>query len=142
MKRLINSLLASLSLASALAFALPNDIQAKREPYPEFDLTGYDLSYCDPLPTPSRQGANTRIYWKNTRTDPVIILWLWSDGTARFVHRILPEKGYYTAFKENHAMALIREGSNDCIFAGKIEAGDDGKRLDTSTLLIYSMTSK
>jgi hypothetical protein len=138
----LTALIPFLCVISGAVFALPNDIQAKREPYPEFDLTGYDLSYCDPLPTPSRQGANTRIYWKNTLTDPVIVLWLWSDGTARFVHRILPDKGYYTAFKENHAMALIREGSNDCIFAGKIEAGDDGKRLDTSTLLIYSMTNK
>ena len=92
------------------------------------------------MPKPSQQGANTSIYWQNTLKEPVIILWLWSDGTARFVHRVLPDKGYYTAFKENQAMALVREGSNDCIFAGKIEAGDDGKRLDTSTLLIYSMT--
>ena len=130
----------AITLSSTFVFALPNDIQAKREPYPVFDLRGYDLSYCDPLPKPSRQGANTRIYWKNTLSDPVTILWLWSDGTARYVHRILPDKGYYTAFKENHAMALIRENSNDCIFAGKIEASDDGKRLDTSTLLIYSMT--
>lgn len=136
----LTALIPFLCLISGVVYALPNDIQAKREPYPEFDLTGYDLRYCDPLPKPSRQGANTKIYWKNTLTDPVIILWLWSDGTARFVHRVLPDKGYYTAFKENHAMALIREGSNDCIFAGKIEAGDDGKRLDTSTLLIYSMT--
>ena len=124
MKRLITALLASLSIGSAIVFALPNDIQAKREPYPEFDLTGYDLSYCDPLPKPSRQGDNTKIYWQNTLADPVTILWLWADGTARFVHRLLPDKGYYTAFKENHAMALIRENSNDCIFAGRIEAGD------------------
>ena len=142
MKKLFNMLVVSLAFSSGLALALPNDIQAKREPYPEFDLTGYDLSYCDPLPKPSRQGENTKIYWKNTLADPVIVLWLWADGTARFVHRLLPEKGYYTAFKENHAMALIRENSNDCIFAGKIEASDDGKRLDTSTLLIYSMTGK
>ncbi len=140
MKAFVNAALVSLAFCSGLALALPNDIKAKREPYPVFDLTGYNLDYCDPLPTPSRQGANTRIYWKNTLSDPVIILWLWADGTARFVHRILPDKGYYTAFKENHAMALIRENSNDCIFSGKIEAGDDGKRLDTSTLLIYSMT--
>ena len=50
----MGAVLASLVLSSAFAFSLPNDIQAKREPYPEFDLTGYDLSYCEPLPTPSR----------------------------------------------------------------------------------------
>ena len=38
-----------LGCMTSLAVALPEDVPAKNEPYPEFRLTGYDMSYCDPL---------------------------------------------------------------------------------------------
>ena len=37
--------------------ALPEDIPAKREPYPEFALSGYDMSYCDPLPKKKKKNG-------------------------------------------------------------------------------------
>lgn len=72
-------------------------------------------------------------------SEPVVILWLWADGSTRFVKRVMPKKGYYTAFYENQTMALIAEERQQCIFSGTIEADDDGKRLDMSDLFVYSI---
>ena len=120
--------------------ALPEDIPAKREPYPEFALSGYDMSYCDPLPKQKKKnGKKTKIYWVNDMKEPVVIVWLWADGSTRFVKRVMPKKSYYTAFYEHQTMALIAEERQQCIFTGTIEAKDDGKRLDMTDLLIYSI---
>lgn len=43
-------------MTSAVA-ALPEDIPAKREPYPEFALSGYDMSSCNPLPKQQKKTA-------------------------------------------------------------------------------------
>ena len=129
-------------MTSAVA-ALPDDIPAKREPYPEFALSGYDMSSCNPLPKQKKKnGKPTKIYWVNDMEEPVVILWLWADGSTRFVKRVMPKKGYYTAFYENQTMALIAEERQQCIFTGTIEADDDGKRLDMSDLFVYSIKKK
>ena len=129
-------------MTSAVA-ALPEDIPAKREPYPEFALSGYDMSSCNPLPKQKKKnGKPTKIYWVNDMSEPVVILWLWADGSTRFVKRVMPKKGYYTAFYENQTMALIAEERQQCIFTGTIEADDDGKRLDMSDLFVYSIKKK
>ena len=125
---------------TSLAVALPEDLPAKNEPYPEFRLTGYDMSYCDPLPKQQKKnGKQTKIYWVNDMSEPVVIVWLWADGSTRFVTRVMPKKSYYTAFFENQTMALIAEERQQCIFTGTIEAKDDGKRLDMTDLLVYSI---
>ena len=123
-----------------LVIALPDEIPAKNEPYPEFWLNGYDMSHCDPLPKQEKKnGKPTKIYWVNDMKDPVVIVWLWADGSVRLVKRVMPKKGYYTAFFENQTMALISEERQQCIFTGTIEASDDGKQLNMSDLLIYSV---
>ena len=125
---------------TSLVLALPDDIPAKNAPYPEFRLTGYDMSYCDPLPKQKKKnGKPTKIYWVNDMKEPVVIVWLWPDGSTRFVKRVMPKKSYYTAFYENQTMALIAEERQQCIFTGTIEAKDDGKRLEMTDLLIYSI---
>jgi len=123
--------------------ALPEDIPAKGEPYPEVALSGYDMSYCNPLPKQKKKnGKPTKIYWANDMKEPVVILWLWADGSTRFVKRVMPKNSYYTAFYENQTVALIAEERKECIFTGTIEADDDGKRLDMSDLLVYSIKKK
>ena len=68
---------------TSLAVALPEDLPAKNEPYPEFRLTGYDMSYCDPLPKQQKKnGKQTKIYWVNDMSEPVVIVWLWADGST------------------------------------------------------------
>ena len=142
----VKKLLLSIVFASALvmtfaAVALPDDLPAKRQPYPEFNLSGYDLSYCTPL---SRSASKldpkikTKIYWYNDLNEPVVILWVWSSGSARFVKRVLPGKGYYTAFFASQGMALIAESRQKCIFTGEVEADDDGKRFDMSDVVVYT----
>ena len=80
----------------------------------------------------------TKIYWYNDLNEPVVILWVWSSGSARFVTRVLPGKGYYTAFFASQGMALIAESRQKSIFTGEIEAGDDGKRFDMSDVVVYT----
>ena len=97
------------------------------------------MSYCDPLQKQKKKnGEPTRIFWFNDMAEPAVILWLWSDGSTRFVKRVMPKKGYYTAFFENQAMAIISEKRQQCVFTGTIEANDNGKRLDISDLFIHS----
>jgi len=139
--KLVPALLAA-TFFGAAARALPNDLPAKREPYPEFNLSGYDMSYCTPLSESSSRldpKIKTRIYWFNDLGEPVVILWVWNDGSPRFVKRLLPNKGYYTSFFVSQGMALIAEERQKCIFTGLIEASDDGKRLDISDILVYTI---
>lgn len=124
---------------SCSAFGLPDDIPAGAVPYPKFDWSGYDKSGCDELPAPKPRGSGpTEILWSNDLSEPVTIVWIWNDGSSRTVTTVAPGKGYYTAFFVNHQMAIVSEHQKRCLFAGVIEADDDGKAIRMSDLVRWS----
>ena len=141
MKLLIKNALKCVVLwgLSCVAVSLPDDIPVDEIPYPKFDWAGYDFKLCDQLPAPSAIGSGpTEIHWKNDLSEPVTIIWIWPDGRPRFVTKVEPGKGYYTAFFVNHRMAIVSEQQKNCLFAGVIEEGDDGKSIRVSDLIDQS----